>query len=91
MQSFILTATDWSTHVSEEDVTEQISSDIYSFPVISGDMESYILADTFYSGHVVENDVAAQVPSDIFPSRVTSGGTVSCIDRQCLFHTWGYA
>ena len=48
MQSFILSATDWSTHVAEEDVTAQIASDIYSFPVISGDIASCILSDIVY-------------------------------------------
>ena len=91
MQPFILTATDWSTHVAEEDVTAQISSDIHSFPVTSGDMESHILADTVFLAHVTESDVGAQVPSDIFPSPVTSGDIESCKDRQCVFHNWGCA
>ena len=73
MQYFILTATNWSKHVAEDDVTAQTSSDIHFIPVTSGDIESHTLADPVCTAHVTESDVTAHVPSDICPSLVTSG------------------
>ena len=48
MESFIMNVSDWSTNMSEADVTAQVSSDIHPFPDKSGDIASCILTNIVY-------------------------------------------
>ena len=45
MKSFIMTVTDWSTNVSEVEVTAHVSCDIHPSRVKQGDIASCILTD----------------------------------------------